>query len=71
MSQPRPTLEFGTMGTVNNARNPKRDRLLEQTAAALEEKLDAKKGLKNDFALAVKKGEAKGQFNRASKGMGM
>ncbi len=71
MSQQRPTLEFGVMGSVNNARNPKRDRLLLQTMAAMRKQLNARKGLKNDFALAMKKGEAKGQFNRASKGIGM
>ncbi len=70
MSQLRPTLEFGTMGSVNNARNPERDRSLEQTMAALQGRLDANKGLKNDFALAAKKGLTKQQFNRASQGMG-
>ena len=71
LSQPRPTLEFGVMGSVNNARNPNRDRSLLQTMAAMKKQLDARKGLKNDFARTVKKGEAKGQFNRVSKGMGM
>ena len=72
MSQPRSTLEMSPIGSVNRARNPERDRKLVKTMATLTKQLaEKKKGLKETFALAQKKGQLKQSFNRSSGGMGM
>ena len=70
-SQPRLTLEYGTMGSVNNACNPKADRELAKTIQAMKEILGANKGLTQTFAKAQKKGQIAQTFNRSSKGRGM
>lgn len=71
MSRPQPTLELGMTGSVTKACNPHRDRLLFETMTALTEQLNQHKGLKNKFALAASKGEAKKAFNRSAKGFGI
>ena len=71
MSQPRATLEFGTKGSVNNVRNPKRDRLIQQKITALTKQLDSKKEVLKSTGLAENQGKAKQQFNQAAQGMGM
>lgn len=70
-SQPRLTLEYGTMGSVNNACNPQADRELAKTIKAMKEILAANKGLKQTFAKAQKKGQLGQSFNRSSKGRGI
>jgi len=70
-SQPRLTLEYGTMGSVTNACNPKADRELEKAIQAMKEILRANKGLKQTFAKAQQKGQIAQSFNRSSKGRGM
>jgi len=71
MSQPRPTLDYGTMGSVNNSYNPKADRELAKAIKAMKSILAANKGLKQTFAKAEKKGQLTQTFNRSPKGRGM
>jgi len=71
MSQPRLTLDYGTMGSVNNACNPKADRELTKAIKAMKAILAANKGLKQTFAKAEKKGQLTQTFNRSPKGRGM
>jgi len=71
MSQPRLTLEYGTMGSVNNAGNPAADRKMAKTMEAMKKTLAAKKGLKQGFAKAQQKGQLTQSFNRSSNGRSM
>jgi len=71
MSQPRPSLDFGTRGSVNNARNPAADRKLVKTMETMKKTLAANKGLKQEFTKAQKKGQLTQSFNRSSNGRSM
>lgn len=71
MSQQRLTLDYGTRGSVNNARNPGADRKLAKTMESMRQTLAAKKGLKQEFTKAQKKGQLLQSFNRSSNGRGI
>ena len=70
-SRPQATLELEMTGSVTRARNPGRDRSLQQTIARLTRQRNANKGLKDRFGLAANRGELKRTFNRNAKGMGL
>lgn len=75
MSQPKNTLEMTPMGSVNKVINRQRDRWLQQTISALTElkKLQQtqQKTPEQQLGRAVRAGDAKRDFNRAAKGLGM
>jgi hypothetical protein len=71
LSQPRFTLEMTPLGSVRKARSPEADRLLLKTLTVLSARLAVNKGITARFALAVKQGELKREFNRTSLGRGL
>ena len=75
MSQPKNTYEMMPLGSINKAINRNRDRWLQQTIDALTELKNLQqcqqKTPKQRLGLAARAGEAKRDFNRAAKGIGM
>lgn len=68
MSQPRANCSYSPMGTVTNAKNPKRDRWIMETIAALTAQMKARQGVNKEFNRVAKTGVAKQAFNQASLG---
>lgn len=71
LSQLRPSLDYGLMGSVNKARNPKADRAILAAMNAISARLSAFKGISHSFGKAANPKSIRQQFNNQAGGIGM
>lgn len=71
MSKNVNTYEMSPLGTIHSSINRDRDHWLFKTMTALQQEMSKGNDQQKRLGLAAQKGEAKKQFNRAAKGMGM